>query len=272
MLSATQLLDALLERACAVSETETVAVTRALGRVLAAPQISAITVPPLDNSAMDGYAVRVADVARAGVRLPVSQRILAGHRRRAACARQCRAHLHRRAGAAGRGRGADAGRLQQPTATRSSSTRSRGRARTSAARAKTSPAARKSWPPAPASARPKWDWPRRSGCPAAGVAPSQSRVLLHRRRTGHPRPATPAGANLQLQPLYLERTVEWPRLRVDRPRHRARHAGGNRNGAGRRGRHGRCGHHQRRRLGGRGRLRESGGRKARHASRCGKSR
>ena len=78
MLSAPQLLDALLERARAVSETETVALTAALGRVLAAPQISAITVPPLDNSAMDGYAVRVADVARAGVRMPVSQRIQAG--------------------------------------------------------------------------------------------------------------------------------------------------------------------------------------------------
>ena len=78
MLSATELLDALLERAHAVSETETVALTAALGRVLAAPQISAITVPPLDNSAMDGYAVRVADVLRAGVRLPVSQRIQAG--------------------------------------------------------------------------------------------------------------------------------------------------------------------------------------------------
>jgi molybdopterin molybdotransferase len=78
MLSATQLLDALLERARGVNETETVAVTAALGRVLAAPQTSSITVPPLDNSAMDGYAVRVADVARAGVALPVSQRILAG--------------------------------------------------------------------------------------------------------------------------------------------------------------------------------------------------
>jgi molybdopterin molybdochelatase len=53
-------------------------VTAALGRVLAIPQTSAITVPPLDNSAMDGYAVRVADVAVAGTRLPVSQRILAG--------------------------------------------------------------------------------------------------------------------------------------------------------------------------------------------------
>lgn len=78
MLSATQLLDSLLERARAVSETETVAVTAALGRVLAAPQISAITVPPLDNSAMDGYAVRMADLTAAGVKLPVSQRIQAG--------------------------------------------------------------------------------------------------------------------------------------------------------------------------------------------------
>ena len=78
MLSATQLLDSLLERARALSETETVAVAAALGRVLAAPQVSAITVPPLDNSAMDGYAVRMADMTAAGVRLPVSQRIQAG--------------------------------------------------------------------------------------------------------------------------------------------------------------------------------------------------
>ncbi|MBU1224074.1 MAG: molybdopterin molybdotransferase MoeA [Gammaproteobacteria bacterium] len=78
MLSADQLLDALLERARAVTANKTVPVTDALGRVLAAPLTSALTVPPLDNSAMDGYAVRVADVAVAGVRLPVSQRILAG--------------------------------------------------------------------------------------------------------------------------------------------------------------------------------------------------
>jgi len=78
MLSADQLLDALLERARGVTASKTVPVTEALGRVLAAPQTSAIAVPPLDNSAMDGYAVRVADVAVAGVRLPVSQRILAG--------------------------------------------------------------------------------------------------------------------------------------------------------------------------------------------------
>ena len=78
MLSADQLLDALIERARSATASETVSVAHALGRVLAAPQTSAITVPPLDNSAMDGYAVRVADVAVAGVRLPVSQRIFAG--------------------------------------------------------------------------------------------------------------------------------------------------------------------------------------------------
>src|SRR5574340_1124032 len=78
MLKANQLLDALLERARGVDETETVVVTAALGRVLAAPQTSIITVPPLDNSAMDGYAVRVADVVATGLKLPVSQRIPAG--------------------------------------------------------------------------------------------------------------------------------------------------------------------------------------------------
>jgi len=78
MLSATQLLDNLLDRARGVTATESVAITAALGRVLAAPQTSSITVPPLDNSAMDGYAVRLADVLKLGVKLPVSQRILAG--------------------------------------------------------------------------------------------------------------------------------------------------------------------------------------------------
>ena len=78
MLSADQLLDALLERARSVTASKTIPVADALGRVLAAPQTSAITVPPADNSAMDGYAVRVADVVVAGVRLPVSQRIPAG--------------------------------------------------------------------------------------------------------------------------------------------------------------------------------------------------
>ena len=42
---------------CDACEVANWSVAAALGRVLAVPQISAITVPPLDNSAMDGYAV-----------------------------------------------------------------------------------------------------------------------------------------------------------------------------------------------------------------------
>ena len=48
-------------------------------RVLGKDCISALQVPPQDNSAMDGYAVRTADITAAGVALPVSQRIPAGH-------------------------------------------------------------------------------------------------------------------------------------------------------------------------------------------------
>ncbi len=47
----------------------------ALGRVLAADVRALVDVPPADNSAMDGYAMRCADVPAAGTTLPVSQRI-----------------------------------------------------------------------------------------------------------------------------------------------------------------------------------------------------
>ncbi len=50
----------------------------ALGRVLAEDLVSPVDVPPLDNSAMDGYAVRCADVLSDGVALPQSQRVAAG--------------------------------------------------------------------------------------------------------------------------------------------------------------------------------------------------
>lgn len=62
-----------------LSEHEMVATFEADGRVLAADQVSPLQVPPQDNSSMDGYAVRCADVREAGVVLPVSQRIPAGH-------------------------------------------------------------------------------------------------------------------------------------------------------------------------------------------------
>jgi len=58
--------------------TEQVATLQADGRVLAADVVSDLHVPPQDNSSMDGYAVRCADVAAAGATLTVSQRIAAG--------------------------------------------------------------------------------------------------------------------------------------------------------------------------------------------------
>ena len=50
--------------------------TQAAGRVLAETVTARLDVPPADNSAMDGYALRHAD---AGQALPVSQRVAAGH-------------------------------------------------------------------------------------------------------------------------------------------------------------------------------------------------
>ena len=41
------------------------------------PGGSSIDVPPADNSSMDGYALRAADVAAVGTVLPVTQRV--GH-------------------------------------------------------------------------------------------------------------------------------------------------------------------------------------------------
>lgn len=51
---------------------------QALGRVLASDVISGIDLPPFDNSAMDGYAVRRSEIASAPTTLPVSQEIPAG--------------------------------------------------------------------------------------------------------------------------------------------------------------------------------------------------
>ncbi len=50
---------------------ETVALLDALGRVLAAPVATAHPLPPFDQSAVDGYAVRHADIAEVPVTLPV---------------------------------------------------------------------------------------------------------------------------------------------------------------------------------------------------------
>ena len=62
----------------ALRETEAVPTFEALGRVLAADVLSGLDVPPADNTSMDGYALRAADVPAAGTELIVAQRIPAG--------------------------------------------------------------------------------------------------------------------------------------------------------------------------------------------------
>ena len=78
MLTYEQALEKLLAAAQPVEEVRHVPLLAAAGRVLAVVQQSGVSVPPLDNSAMDGYAVRTADVTTAGICLPISQRIPAG--------------------------------------------------------------------------------------------------------------------------------------------------------------------------------------------------
>jgi molybdopterin molybdotransferase len=69
----------LLEAARPLGGTETVSTFDADGRVLARELVSPLQVPPQDNSSMDGYAVRVEEIADEGVAFPVSQRIAAGN-------------------------------------------------------------------------------------------------------------------------------------------------------------------------------------------------
>lgn len=66
-----------LAEAAPISETEEVELADAEGRVLAQDLFASVDLPPWPNSAMDGYALRLADWQ--GEPLPVSQRIFAGH-------------------------------------------------------------------------------------------------------------------------------------------------------------------------------------------------
>ena len=58
--------------------TQWVSTMQADGRVLAQDVTSQLQVPPQDNSSMDGYAIKVADLAASNGIFPVSQRIPAG--------------------------------------------------------------------------------------------------------------------------------------------------------------------------------------------------
>jgi molybdopterin molybdotransferase len=67
------------ERVTPVSETETVVLNAAGGRVIAGGIVAPIDLPPFDNAAVDGYAVRHADLdAKAETRLTIGERVTAG--------------------------------------------------------------------------------------------------------------------------------------------------------------------------------------------------
>src|SRR5262245_51520423 len=74
LLSVDDALARLLAEAKPPADVEEVPTLEATSRILARAQRSTMDVPPMDNSAMDGYAVRVAD----GAKLRVTQKIMAG--------------------------------------------------------------------------------------------------------------------------------------------------------------------------------------------------
>ena len=69
----------IVDRVQPVSESESVPLTAARGRVLAGDIIAPLDLPPFDNSAVDGYAVRHRDLdAKAETRLTIGGRLTAG--------------------------------------------------------------------------------------------------------------------------------------------------------------------------------------------------
>ena len=68
--------------ACPVTGQEMLPLEQAVGRITATPIMAAHALPPFDNSAMDGYALRLSDLTGEGPwHLPVSVRIAAGDTR-----------------------------------------------------------------------------------------------------------------------------------------------------------------------------------------------
>jgi len=75
VISVTEAVTTILDE-IAVLGTERVAITGALGRVLAEDISAPFNIPPLDNSAMDGYAVRFQDLQGASAQHPAKLKIL----------------------------------------------------------------------------------------------------------------------------------------------------------------------------------------------------
>jgi len=78
MLTLDDALGRLLGAVAPRNDIDTLSTFDALGRVLRQDVRSTLDVPPQDNTSMDGYALRCADVPAAGTVLPVTQRIPAG--------------------------------------------------------------------------------------------------------------------------------------------------------------------------------------------------
>ena len=73
-----QALDTLLSEITPIAETEVVSLDAAMGRVLAQSVTSQLNIPPADNSAMDGYAMKAQD-AVSGKTLKQVATVFAGH-------------------------------------------------------------------------------------------------------------------------------------------------------------------------------------------------
>jgi len=78
LLSVDEALAQLMAGVRPVSEIEQVPTLEATNRILARAQRSTMDVPPMDNSAMDGYAVRLSDLSSSQKKLKVKQKIYAG--------------------------------------------------------------------------------------------------------------------------------------------------------------------------------------------------
>ena len=79
MLKVQEAITRLLENVPARPERENIRLIDGLGRVLADDAYALINVPPAANSAMDGYAIRFGECAQPPQKIPLSQRIAAGH-------------------------------------------------------------------------------------------------------------------------------------------------------------------------------------------------
>lgn len=77
LLSLDEALEKLLEKPVAIQATLSMPLTRAAGYILSEDIISPLNVPPFDNSAMDGYGLRYADLA-AQTPLPIAGKAFAG--------------------------------------------------------------------------------------------------------------------------------------------------------------------------------------------------